>query len=167
EGDEATGWKPGKPTVFLATPFFEQEPMFSPDGLWIAYQSNEAGRTEIYVRPFPGPGPRWQISMDGGFTPTWSPTRHELLYRTQDNHIMRASYTADGSSFKSDKPRVWANLTIQTQLRQRWFDLHPDGERFAVSMSPAKNPTDAARDKVIFIFNFFDELRRIAPVAKK
>src|SRR5262249_43591615 len=57
EGDEATGWKPGKPTVFLATPFFEQEPMFSPDGLWIAYQSNETGRTEIYVRPFPGPGP--------------------------------------------------------------------------------------------------------------
>ena len=56
EGDEASGWKPGTPTVFLNSPFEEHEPMFSPDGQWLAYWSNESGRDEVYVRPFPGPG---------------------------------------------------------------------------------------------------------------
>lgn len=70
EGNEASGWKPGKPTVFLSTPFNEMEPMFSPDGRWIAYQSSESGRYEVYVRPFPGPGGRWQVSSEGGLLPT-------------------------------------------------------------------------------------------------
>ena len=59
EGDETSGWKPGKPTVFLNTPAVEQEPMFSPDGKWIAYFSSESGSSEIFVRPFPGPGGKW------------------------------------------------------------------------------------------------------------
>ena len=66
EGDEASGWKPGKPTVFLNSPANEREPMFSPDGRWLAYESNESGRFEVYVRPFPGPGGKWQISTSGG-----------------------------------------------------------------------------------------------------
>ena len=53
-GDEATGWKVGTPVVFLSSPFAEKEPNFSPDGRWLAYQSNETGRNEVYVRPFPG-----------------------------------------------------------------------------------------------------------------
>jgi hypothetical protein len=56
DGDETSGWKPGKPTVFLNGPFGEFEPMFSPDGRWLAYTSTESGRGEVYVRPFPGPG---------------------------------------------------------------------------------------------------------------
>ena len=56
EGDEASGWKPGTPTVFLSGPSNEQWPRFSPDGRWLAYESNESGKFEIYVRPFPGPG---------------------------------------------------------------------------------------------------------------
>jgi Tol biopolymer transport system component len=62
DGNEASGWKPGKPEVFLSTPLGEQEPMFSPDGKWIAYYSNETGRNEVYVRPFPGGVGKWQIS---------------------------------------------------------------------------------------------------------
>src|SRR5439155_15510316 len=65
EGDEAAGWGPGKPTVFLSGPFTEVTPIFSPDGRWIAYLSNESGRTEVYVRPFPGPGGKWQVSTGG------------------------------------------------------------------------------------------------------
>ena len=56
DGDEVSGWKPGKPTVFLNSPFIEGAPMFSPDGRWLAYASNESGRLEVYVRPYPGPG---------------------------------------------------------------------------------------------------------------
>ena len=86
-GDEASGWKPGKPTVFLNSPFQETEPMFSPDGRWLAYVSNESGRNEVYVRPFPGPGGKWQVSADGGGTPTWSRARPELLYGTLSGQI--------------------------------------------------------------------------------
>ena len=165
EGDEVSGWKPGTPTVFLNTPADEQEPMFSPDGRWLAYQSNESGRAELFVRPFPGPGGKWQISTAGGGYPTWSRTRHELFYKTADHRIMVAPYTVEGNSFKADKPRVWSERKMQPRPRLRFFDLHPDGERFAVSA--AETPAEDRRDKIVFIFNFFDELRRIAPAAKR
>ena len=165
EGDEVSGWKPGTPTVFLNTPADEQEPMFSPDGRWLAYQSNESGRPEVFVRPFPGPGGKWQISTAGGGYPTWSRTRHELFYKTADHRIMVAPYTVEGNSFKADKPRLWSERKIQPRPRLRSFDLHPDGERFAVSA--AETPAEDRRDKIVFIFNFFDELRRIAPAAKR
>ena len=167
EGDEKSGWKPGKPSVFLSSPAAEQEPMFSPDGRWIAYQSNESGRFEVFVRPFPGPGGKWQISTAGGDHPTWSQARHELFYRTpQDNRIMVATYTVEGDSFKADKPRLWSEQPILPRSRQRVFDLHPDGERLAASVVTGPQ-AEEKRDKVVFIFNFFDELRRIAPVGRK
>jgi hypothetical protein len=167
EGDETAGWKPGKPSVFLGTPADEREPVFSPDGRWIAYQSNESGRSEVFVRPFPGPGGKWQISTAGGFEPTWSRTRRELLYRAPDNRIAVASYTVDGDSFKAEKPRLWSEQTIALRggTDVRSFDLHPDGERLAVAL-PSGQPEEKL-DKVTFIFNFFDELRRIAPPSRK
>jgi Tol biopolymer transport system component len=167
EGDESSGWKPGKPSVFLNTPAGEQEPMFSPDGRWIAYISNESGRPEVFVRPFPGPGGKWQISTGGGVESAWSRTRHEILYRTAvNNRIMAASYTVEGDSFKADKPRLWSEQTILPRSRQRYFDLHPDGDRLAVAVAAGGQPEEKL-DKVTFVFNFFDELRRIAPPSRK
>jgi serine/threonine-protein kinase len=165
EGDDASGWKPGKPSVFLSTPANEQEPMFSPDGRWIAYTSSESGRIEVFVRPFPGPGGKWQISTAGGLHATWSRTRRELLYVGPDYRIMVVSYSVEGDSFKADKPHVWSEQPILPRPRERSFDLHPDGERLAVAV-PSGQPEEKL-DKVTFIFNFFDELRRIAPPSKK
>jgi eukaryotic-like serine/threonine-protein kinase len=165
EGDEKSGWKPGKPTVFLNSPTNEQEPMFSPDGRWIAYQSNESGRMEVFVRPFPGPGGKWQISTAGGDEMMWSRSRHELFYREPPGRIIVVSYTVDGDSFKADKPRLWSEQTILPRPRQRVLNLHPDGDRFAVSAAGPQ--AEEKHDKVAFIFNFFDELRRIAPPLKK
>jgi len=162
EGDEASGWKPGKPTVFLNSPFSEQEPMFSPDGRWLAYLSNESGRYEVYVRPFPGPGGKWQISTAGGVFPTWSRGRHELLYQTLDQRFMVAAYTVEGDSFRAGKPSLWSEGRLVQRPRQRAFDLHPDGERLALAAASDAQST-AKQDKVVFIFNFFDELRRLAP----
>ena len=166
EGDEASGWKPGKPTVFLNSPFFEQEPMFSPDGRWIAYFSNETGRNEVYVRPFPGPGGKWQISTDGGTYPSWSRARHELFYNTLDQRIAFASYAVEGDVFRADKPRLWSSERFALRVRQRSIDLHPDGDRFALAAVPAEAAA-ARQDKVVFIFNFFDELRRVAPTGRR
>jgi serine/threonine-protein kinase len=165
DGDEASGWKPGKPVVFLNTPASEIEPVFSPDGRWIAYISNESGRPEVFVRPFPGPGGKWQISTAGGIDMAWSRTRRELFYRTLDNRIMVAPYTVEGDSFKADKPRLWSEQPIFPR-RERAFDLHPDGDRLAVAAATGSQ-TEEKLDKVTFIFNFFDELRRIAPPIKK
>jgi serine/threonine-protein kinase len=162
EGDEASGWKPGKPTVFLNSPFSEREPMFSPDGRWLAYWSNETGRAEVFVRPFPGPGGKWQISTGGGNYPTWSRTKHELFYGSPNGQIMVAAFTVEGDSFRAEKPRPWSDGRFMNRAAQRSFDLHPDGERFALAAA-AQTPGGAKQDHVTFIFNFFDELRRVAP----
>jgi hypothetical protein len=163
DGDDKSGWKPGKPSVFLSTPAVEQEPVFSPDGRWIAYQSNESGRTELFVRTFPGPGGKWQISTAGGVEANWSQKRQELFYLARDNRIMVVPYTVDGNSFKTDKPRVWSDQPIRRL--SGGFDLHPDGDRVAVA--DLSNQPEEKLDHVTFIFNFFDELRRIAPPRKK
>jgi serine/threonine-protein kinase len=171
EGSEASGWKPGTPFPFLNSTVFESEPAFSPDGRWIAYQSLDGGRNEVYVRPFPGPGGKWQISTSGGVYPTWSRTRKELLFLSPDGQIVVAAYTADADTFKANKPRLWSDRRLSPRPRGnmgtegRSFDLHPDGERLAVSVLP-QGAADGRQDKVVFIFNFFDELRRIAPVRK-
>ena len=144
--------------------------MFSPDGRWIAYWSDESGQAEVYVRPFPGPGGKWQISTSGGRNPTWSRARHELFYGTPDQRIMVAPYAVERDSFRAERPRLWSEgryLTrparISTLVRN--FDLHPDGERFA--LAPVTETQTAKQDHVTLIFNFFDELRRIAPAARR
>ena len=169
EGDEASGWKPGKPTTFLATPLSESTPMFSPDGRWIAYVSNESGRNEVYVRPFPGPGGKWQISNGPADDPTWSRTKHELLFVSAvDLRIMRAPYVVEGDSFRAERPQFWsesqaATFAARPRTPSRDLDLHPDGLRLAVA--PAVSNGSAKLDKVVMTFNFFDELKRIT--AKK
>jgi serine/threonine-protein kinase len=166
-GDEATGWKPGKPTVLLNGPFFEVEAAFSPDGRWLAYSSDESGRTEVYVRPFPGPGGKWQVSTAGGVWPTWSRSRRELSYRGEDGRILVAAYTVEGDSFRAEKPRVWSpGLVPGRGIFGRTYDLHPDGERVAV-LKASEDEAEARRDKVVLIVNFFDELRRLAPVGRR
>jgi serine/threonine-protein kinase len=167
EGDETSGWKPGKPTPFVVSPFNEHDPMFSPDGRWIAYSSDESGREEVYVRPFPSAAGRWLISTEGGLLPTWSRARNELFYSTLDQRIMVTPYTVEGEAFRPGKPAPWT----ETRYRQRGatflrsFDLHPDGERFAVAADGDGQP-DAPRDTIVFVFNFFDELRRVAPAKR-
>jgi len=132
-GDNASGWKPGKPTVFLSTASDEIEPMFSPDGRWIAYSSNESGGNEVYVRPFPGPGGKWQISTagGGGGAAVWSRARHELFYRANGNQIRVLTYSVEGDSFRADKPTLWSEQRLNVRPRQNRFDLHPDGDRIA------------------------------------
>ncbi len=164
-GDEASGWEPGKPTVFLNGPFYETAAAFSPDGRWLAYSSNESGRVEVYVRPFPGPGGKWQVSTVGGRLPTWSRSRKELLYLGEDGRILVAGYTVEGDSFRAEKPRVWSRGPVP-QSSFGTYDLHPDGERVAV-LKASGEEAEARRDKVVFIQNFFDELRRIAPVGRR
>jgi len=163
EGDETSGWRPGKPVPFLNSPAVETHAAFSPDGRWLAYQSNEGGGAEVYVRPFPGPGGKWQISTGGGRYAAWSRAGKELFYQADDGSIWVATYVVEGNSFRADKPRERSPeriLPLWTAIRA--FDIHPDGERLAVLRTPAED-TVVKRDHVVLMLNFFDELRRLAP----
>ena len=166
EGDDASGWRPGKPMAFLTSSFNETQPTFSPDGRWLAYVSDESGQPEVYVRPYTVAAGKWQVSTGGGMDPVWSRTARELFYRASDARLMMARYTVTGDMLSPDKPVSVAELPV-TGRTGRWFDLHPDGQRFAVGYRPddAQGATAAIRqNKIVLVFNFFDELRRLAPV---
>jgi Tol biopolymer transport system component len=166
EGNEKSGWKPGEPKPFVNSTFLEREPTFSPDGRWLAYHSNESGNYEVYVRPFPGPGGKWQISTGGGVAPKWSPNSKELFYRTVvGSKIMVVTYTASGDSFRADKPQLWSPGQFTDRGPTYNFDLHPDGKRFAVFKAPGTEQA-AVVNKVNLIFNFFDEIRSKFPPGK-
>jgi serine/threonine-protein kinase len=158
--------KAGKPEQVLKSPFTEVSAAFSRDGKWLAYSSNAAGTYEVFVQAFPGAGGRWQISNNGGKFPVWSPNGHDLLYQSGDQ-IMAAAYTAQGGRFAAEKPRVWlAKLGgFRAGFGTAW-DLAPDGKRVAV-VTPAETPAAPKQDhEVVMLLNFFDELRRRAPLNK-
>ena len=91
------------------TPDIELWPEFSPDGRWLAYGSNASGRNEVYVQPYPGPGPRQQVSLEGGESPAWSPTGRELFFvSAPDSEGMRQMMVTDvrpGPALTFGKPR--------------------------------------------------------------
>jgi len=91
--------------------------VWSPDGRWLAYTSNESGGYQVYVRAFsdksrPDSGGKWQISNAGGAYPVWARNGQELFFRADDNRMMVVTYTAKTDSFVPDKPRVWSNKRL-------------------------------------------------------
>lgn len=159
--------KPGKPEPILRTRFSELEPVFSPDGRWIVYRSNESGIYELYVRPSQNlaGGGKWQISNGAALHPLWPREGRQLFWETPDNHIMVADYTVQGDSFIAGKPRLWSAAQILAPSGAFNLDVTSDGKRFAVFPRPeAKEETDSVH--VTFLLNFFDELRRKVPVGK-
>jgi Tol biopolymer transport system component len=159
ESDSA-GLRAGKPEVFLQTPAQEVFPSFSPDGRWMAYSSDESGSFQVYVRAFPDKGGKWQISNSGGNYPMWSRTGHDLFFEASDNHIMVAAYTEKGDSFMADKPRMWSEKQIGGTIGNRNVDLAPDGKRIVAIMPVETAEGQKAQNQVIFLMNFFDEIRR-------
>ena len=145
---------PGTARPYLRTPFNESAPMISPDGHWLAYQSNESGRYEIYVQPFPGGGARTQISTGEGVYPRWSPKGDELFYRSGSSREgLVAVQVEGGTAFHARSQR--------TLFDSRGFDSifapSPDGSRFL--MIPIR-----ARDNVVtritLITNWMNDPRR-------
>jgi serine/threonine-protein kinase len=159
---DGTGLRAGKPEPFLQTPADERHPSFSPDGRWLAYTSDESGTYQVYVRAFPDKGGKWQVSNSGGVFPVWSHNGRELFFRASDNRIMVATYTAKGDAFAADKPRVWSEKRLADfgSNGVLTYDVAADGKRVAALM-PAEGPEEQqAQTHVIFLQNFFDEVRR-------
>jgi serine/threonine-protein kinase len=157
----------GDPEPWLATEFMDRDSEFSPDGRWVAYSSNESGTYEIYVRPFPAAGGRWQVSDGGGRFPRWSGDGSELFYRTNDGLMVAAIETA-GDSFQVGK----AKTLFEGSFRGGMFGIGiggyifsdyavaPDGERFVMFPDTEQR---SANTHVTLVFNWFDELERTLP----
>ena len=158
------GLKDGKPQPFLRTPSNETAPRFSPDGHFIAYASDESRRYEIYVRPYPGPGGKWQISTEGGTEPAWNPKGRELFYRS-GNKMMAVEVTTQGT-FSAGKPKMLFEGPYQlTPLTATNYDVSPDGQRFLM-LKPSES-AEAAPTQITVVLNWFEELKQKVPAAKK
>jgi Tol biopolymer transport system component len=117
-----------KPYPFVNSPFREWFGEFSPDGRWIAYDSNESGRSEIYLRPFPGPGGKWQVSTEGGTRPEWSRDGREIFY-LENGKMMRV--TVDSTkSLTVGRPELL--FPCDCFDSGRYYEVTPDAKHFVL-----------------------------------
>jgi len=152
-----------KAQPFLRTPFNEGAPRFSPDGRWLAYVSDESGRDEIYVQPYPGPGGKWQISTEGGTEPVWNRNGRELFYRSGDK--MMAVDIATQPSFAAGKPRMlFQGHYVPTGIKMPYYDVSTDGQRFLM-LKPIEQ-AESASTQINVVLNWFEELKRLVPNEK-
>ncbi len=148
-----------KPTLFLQTRFDELVPRISPDGRWVAYVSNESGRYEVYVRPFPTDGGKWQISTEGGVEPLWARGGRELFYRNGDK-VMALDITTE-SSFQAGVPRLVfeGSYVRHGGPPEVNFDVTSDGQRFLMLKATEQQPQSEIR----VVLNWFEELKEQVP----
>jgi eukaryotic-like serine/threonine-protein kinase len=123
-----------KPFPFLQTPANEYRASLSPNGRWMAYVSDEMGRSEVYVRPFPPAGGKWQVSTDGGNQPRWRGDGKELFYLASDRILMAVDVRTDAATFESGTPRA----LFETRLGIEDTDgdsyaVTADGQRFLLN----------------------------------
>ena len=135
--------------------------MFSPDGRWLAYASDESGRTEIYVQPYPGPGAKWQISTDGGTEPQWNRNGRELFYRS-GNRMMAVDVGTTPNLTVSKPKQIFEGEYEPTLVSAANYDVSPDGQRFL--MLKAARVQDEAPTQINVVLNWFQELKRLVPV---
>jgi len=152
-----------KPRVFAQTKFAEGSAKFSPDGRWIAYTCNESGRDEIYVQPYPGPGPKIMISTDGGTDATWKRNGGELYYRNGDKMMVVSVTTYP--QFTASKPRMLWEGRYSHGLGSSCgppgptssnYDVTADGQRFIMIREDVLAPA-----QINVVLNWAEELKRL------
>jgi Tol biopolymer transport system component len=151
----STGTRPGTGTDLLIYPLGEKEfdtllqsedneeaAKFSPNGQWLAYESDESGQVEIYVRAYPGAGGKWQISSNGGWGPTWRADGRALFYVSEDGMMMSVTVESDGA-FRYDRPVPLFEFAGQrTNDYLSTYDVTPDGDRFLI-METIEDPDES------------------------
>jgi serine/threonine-protein kinase len=143
----------GEPFAFLATPFNERSPMFSPDSRWLVFVSDESGRDEVYVQAYPGPGGKQQVSTDGGTAPIWSRDGREMFFREGDR-VMVADVQL-GADLVVSTPRMLFRGPYEIEpgpSGSLGYDVTPDGQRFLMIRSEPPR-------QINVVLNWFEELQ--------
>lgn len=154
---------PRRPQPLIQTMFGERNAEIAPNGRWLAYESNESGREEIYVRPFPDvSGGRWQVSTGGGRIPLWSRKGQELFYVSPDG-ILMGMRVEEAPSWRSSTPArvLQGQYYYALPGNGRTFDIAPDGRRFLMIKQGGSN--EAAPQNLVVVQNWFEELKRLVP----
>jgi serine/threonine-protein kinase len=166
-----------RPHPIVQNQYVKWNPEFSPDGRWLAYESNETGRNEVYVQPFPGPGKRVQVTNDGGMHPAWAQTGHELFYvtlrpngttpvdiqTTFDIYIrLMAVPVTTMPTFTAGVPRMLFEGPYGGSTRTRNYDVTADGQKFVMVQAYPRPPLKPTQ--VILVQNWFEEVRRRVPM---
>jgi eukaryotic-like serine/threonine-protein kinase len=147
-----------EPRVLEETAGNETTPAFSPDGRWLAYASDNAGRVDVYVRPFPHGGERYVVSNSGGSEPVWARNGRELFFRNGDRFMVVD--VGSGPSFTASRPRLMFTMRTQNLLGRTSWDVSPDGQTFVMTDAGEE---DRAAQQVMLLQNWFDELKRLVP----
>jgi len=157
---------PGQtPSPFANTSFRERGAAFSPDGRWVAYSSDESGRDEVYVQPYPGPGGKVTISMDGGRSAVWSANGRELFYR--NGFRMMAVAMETSPSLRVGTPRLLfeSNFVAENDgSGANNYDVAPDGRFLMLQPKVADADSESPRPQINVVVNWFEELKRLVPV---
>jgi hypothetical protein len=132
-----------KPIPFLTTPATEGQGELSPDGRWMVYTSNESGRFDVYVQPFPATGGKWLVSTGGGIEPHWRRDGKELYYVTPvPRRLMAVDVKTQGSTFEASIPHALFDVTgipvglVGPGARVGVFVASADGQKFLVGLQP-------------------------------
>ena len=162
-GDGAVAGSSREAKPLLHTMFRERNPSLSQDGRWLAYESNESGRDEIYVRPFPAvDGGRWQVSTGGGIQPVWDRSGRELFYRSGDALMAVPVQTSAGFAAGNPTPLFKGQYVVGPGGRS--YDVSPDGQRFLmIKAAPVEGAQGGPPARIIIVENWFEELKRLVP----
>jgi serine/threonine-protein kinase len=133
------------------TQFTEDMARVSPDGRWVAFVSLETGGEEVFVQPFPGPGPRVQVSLRGGNEPVWSPDGRRLFYRNEEN-VMAASINSSGGLAVTSREVLFADGFVKRALPHANFDVSPNGGKF-LFLKAMSEP------EAVVVYNWMNEVR--------
>ncbi len=142
DGSPAAG---SQPVPYVRTQFNEWHGRFSPEPSpkWVAYQSNESGRFEIYIDSFPSPGNKVRVSTDGGQYPQWGPGARELFYVSADYRLMSVSLNVGSGAVEPSPPRPLFLLPAVDDGLSEPYEAAPDGQRFLVRATPQSPATQA------------------------
>jgi eukaryotic-like serine/threonine-protein kinase len=152
----------GTATPLVSTPFNEVNAQVSPNGRWMVYQSDQSGRDEVYVRPFPRvDAGRWQVSTNGGTRPVWSRDGRELFYIAADGTMMAVAVSPDTAFTPSTPTKLFSAQYVLPSLA-RHYDVAPDGRFLVIKAAAGNGAADAGR--LVVVENWLEELNARVPV---
>jgi serine/threonine-protein kinase len=146
-----------KPRPIFTSAASDGDPVFSPDGRWVSYDSDESGRWEVYVRPIDGKGGRWQVSAQGGEFARWSKDGTALYYLERNKAAWKVPVKAVGSTFEVGRPEKLFDLS--PGLQSDW-DVTADGNRYLLIQGETSSAANG-HNMVKITFNWFDDLQRL------